>query len=118
MKLERLAEKLVPSQIVAKFDSMNDSQIRAAVIKHRYPKADLAGKSADYLMFRFDSLCEDFEEVDESAPARREMGRRMLGIGEGEERSDSESDPSQARLQMIKSGREEWKSNLAMSKKQ
>ena len=122
VKLERLAEKLVPSQIVAKFDSMSDDQVRATVIKHRHPKADLSGKSSDYLQMRFDTLCEDFEYVDEDARSlRRDAGRRMLGLdrndAEGEEHQDSEIDPNQARLKMIKTSRDEYKSNLSATKK-
>lgn len=117
VKLERRAEKLVPATIAHKFDSMSDNEIRAAVIKHRHPNADLDGKSRHYIESRFDHMCEDFED---EAPAadRREAGRRMLEIRtDGEDGERFDADPSQARAKMLKSGREEWKSPLSASKK-
>jgi hypothetical protein len=36
---------------------------------------------------------------------------------EGEEHQDSEIDPNQARLKMIKTSRDEYKSNLSATKK-
>ena len=117
VKLERNAEKMVPYEVAQKFDSMSDNEIRAAVIKHHNPRADLEGKSHVYIQARFDSMCESIEETDTSE-YRKEMGRRMLGI-DGEDRMDGseEVDPNAARLRMIKAGREEFKSNLSATKK-
>lgn len=118
VRLERQAEKLVPFDVAKRFDSMSDDEIRASVIKHHNPKADLKGKSSVYLEARFDSFAESFE--DESASeSRREAGKRMLGIdGEGNERFDGEDvDPNKARLKMVQSGREEYKQPLSASKK-
>jgi hypothetical protein len=110
VKLERQAEKLVPSELVAKFDSMSDDAIRACVIKHRHPKADLGGKSSVYLQSRFDSIV---ETIAESETSRREMGRAMLG-----ERMDSEvADPAAARRKMIESTKTMWTGPLSANRK-
>lgn len=113
-KLERQAEKLVPTSISKRFDSMNDKEILSAVIKFRHPKADLGEKSRSYLQSRFDSIVESIDE--EGTEVRAGAGKALLGIG----RMDSgmeETDPSQARLKMIGTGRELWKEKLSASKK-
>ena len=110
VKLEREAEKLVPAELCVKFDSMSDDEIRMAVIKHRHPKADLAGKSGVYLQSRFDSIV---ETVSESETTRREYGRHMLG-----ERMDTaELDPVDARRKMIESTRQLWTNSLSATRK-
>lgn len=123
VKLERNAEKMVPRETALKFDSMSDDEIRAEVIKHHHPKADLEGKSSTYLQSRFDHMCENFED-EESTESRREVGRRFMGSEErvdgaedGEGRFDGEVDPSKARLKMIQEGRAGYKANLAATKK-
>src|SRR5579875_1982482 len=118
--LERQAEKLVPFEVAKKFDSMSDDQIRKAVIKHHSPKAELDGKSTVYLQSRFDHLCESLEDEDGSTSLRAEAGRRMLGIRtDSDEREDGaeEVDPNQARLKMIQSSRDFYKSDLSARKK-
>jgi uncharacterized protein len=99
VKLERTAEALLPAETCAKFDSMSDDEIRSAVIKHRHPNADLAGKSAIYLQTRFDSITESLEE---SRKVRTGMGSAMM-------RADSNdgpaADPKSARMKMIEASR-------------
>ncbi|CAM6004903.1 unnamed protein product [Sphagnum balticum] len=118
VKLERQAEKLVPYEIAKKFDSMSDDQIRASVIKHKSPKADLEGKSSVYLQSRFDGLLETLEES--GAETRRHAGRAMLGlVSENGKRIDSvegEVDPDSARRTMIKASQDLWKSDLSRKK--
>lgn len=110
VKLERLAEKVLPRETVAKFDSMSDDEIRGEVIKHSRPGFDPKGKSTVYLQARFDSITEDLA-VGESV--RKEMGAHLLV-----NRMDSEeSDPMSKRRQMIETSREMWKQPLRASKK-
>lgn len=118
VKLERTAEKLVPFEVAQKFDGMSDDEIRSAVIKHKAPNADLEGKSTIYLQSRFDHLCEMLEE-DSSSEFRKEAGRHMLGAArtDGVKEDKYDADPAQARIKMITSGREEYKSSLSASKK-
>lgn len=116
-KLERQAEKLVPSTVSKKFDSMSDKEILASVIKYRHPKADLADKSRAYLQSRFDSIVETLEE--EGTRERQSAGKALLGLGGGrmdsEERADA--DPLQARKNMIRETRDLYKQPLSASKK-
>lgn len=116
-KLERQAEKLVPASVSNRFDSMSDKQILSAVIKYRHPKADLADKSKSYLQSRFDSITESLAE--EGTRERQSAGKALLGLGGGrfdsQERNDS--DPTQARLNMLKDSREMHKAPLSASKK-
>jgi hypothetical protein len=114
VKLERLADKIVPTTISAKFDSMSDDEIRAAVIKHRHPKADLQGKSSVYLQTRFDTIAESFEEGEST---RKEMGGALL-FGNGSRMDSREPvNPSDARRAMIEGTRALWKQPLSASKK-
>lgn len=119
VKLERQASQLVPFEVAKKFDSMSDDQVRAAVIKHKSPKADLEGKSSVYLQSRFDSLVETLEET--GAETRRNAGRAMLGLvsnnGERTDSADAEVDPTEARRKMINGSRDLWKSDLSARKK-
>lgn len=116
-KLERQAEKLVPFSVSKRFDSMSDSEILAAVIKTRSPKADLEGKGHVYLQSRFDSIVESLEE--EGTNDRQRAGKALLGAGgarfDAEERADS--DPEAARRKMISDTREMYKQPLAANKK-
>jgi len=112
VKLERQAEKLVPSEIAAKFDSMSDDAIRTAVIKNRRPKADLVGKSSVYLQSRFDGIVE--AEEDEGGAVRREMGKALLG---GRMDGKEQLNPDQSRQASIEASRNMWKENLSAVKK-
>ncbi len=110
VKLERDAARAVGSATVAKFDSMSDDELRAAVIKARYPKAELAGKSSAYLESRFDSIVEQFAE---SESVRRSMGGSLL------ERTDAMDvvDPAAARQKAHNDSKDAWKADLSASKK-
>ena len=113
VKLERQAEKLVPAEIAQKFDSMTDNQIRETVIKHRHPKADLAGKSEIYLQTRFDSMLELMEET--TTETRKEYGRALLGPDARFDGSDV--NPQKARMDAIRAGQDLWKSDLSAKRK-
>lgn len=107
------ASKLVPHEIAQKFDSMSDSKIRAAVIKHTSPHAEVEGKSDVYLQSRFDSIVE--ANLEASAEGRRKTGREMMGV---DERFDlSPADEFAARRKMVKESSELWKTNLSGYKK-
>jgi hypothetical protein len=97
-KLERKAMSLVPAETVAKFDSMSDTEILSAVIKHRHPNADLAGKSEVYIQTRFDSITESLEV---SATVRKGMGSAFMHTDSNEPAAD----PKAARAKMIEASR-------------
>jgi hypothetical protein len=109
VKLEKAAEKMVPDSISARFDSMSDNEIRAAVIQHRHPKTDLKGKSTTYLESRFDMMS---EELDQSEVVRREMGSKFLNS-----RMDGAESPDAARRRMIESSRKLAELPLSANKK-
>lgn len=110
VRLEKIAEQLVPTSLSSRFDSLSDDEIRATVIKHRSPKADLRGKSSVYLQSRFDTIAEALEASEVS---RREMGSAFLNS-----RMDAqEVSPNGARLKMVNNSRNEWQSPLSAVKK-
>lgn len=111
VRLERQAEKLVPSSVSTKFDSMSDDEIRSSVIKHRHPKADLSGKSSVYLQTRFDSITETMEEGE---TVRKEMGSSLLNTRMDKFES---ADPMNARRAMIDKSRSLYTEKLSASKK-
>lgn len=64
INLEAAAAKVLDEADVAKLDGMDDDQIRKAVIMAKQPDAKLDGKSAEYILARFDSLIENLDEED------------------------------------------------------
>jgi hypothetical protein len=112
VSLERRAEKLVPSNLASRFDSMSDHEIMATCIKHVRPNADLRGKSDVYLESRFDTIAEDLEKGES---IRKEMGSRF----HDHNRMDSvqESNPNSARLKSVNNSRNDWQLPLSAVKK-
>lgn len=108
VKLEKAAEKLLSSETVEKFDSMNDDELRKAIIKAKSPKADLEGKSSVYLEARCDSITEVLGETEST---HKEMGSSVLKT----EKFDSAS-PEEARKRAVNAGREMWKQPLTAVK--
>lgn len=110
-RLERQAEKLLPSETVNKFDTMSDDEIRAAVIVKRHPSAELSGKSTVYLQSRFDSIV---ETIAEGTSLRKEMGSHLLK----QNHMDSERvNPEAKRREAIQASKDFWKESLSASKK-
>jgi hypothetical protein len=87
--LETAGRKRLSKEDAEKLDSMSDDEIRKAVILAVQPKAELEGKSEDYLRARFDSVCELPEEKRDDG-----QGRKVVGSGEPAKPVDAE----QARL--------------------
>lgn len=80
LELERVAGKVLNSDEAAKLGEMTDGEIKNAVIMAKNPKANLDGKSEEYLQARFDSVVENLGE-DQSADAKQkaQMGERNDG---------------------------------------
>lgn len=114
VRLEKIAEQLVPASLATRFDGLSDDEIRATVIKHRCPNADLRGKSSTYLESRFDTIAETLEQ---SVNKRREMGGALLFGGGSRMDASQNLNPQSARLKMIDSSRKEWQSPLSAVKK-
>lgn len=111
--LERQAATLLPEEKVAKFDSMSDDEIRAAVIAQRDPKARLEGKSTTYLEVRFDSIMENVAVAQES---NRKMGETLLKRRTSRWDGD-ESSPEAARAKALDESRNAWKTDLTAVRK-
>jgi len=62
--LEKVASKHLDSESLEKIDSMDDKEIKIAVIQSKYDGFDAEGKSDDYLAARFDSIVESTEGDD------------------------------------------------------
>jgi hypothetical protein len=74
--LETAARERLPKEAVEKMDGMSDDDIRKAVILAKTPKADLEGKSSEYIGARFDAICEEPEE-----PRNDGQGNKVVGSG-------------------------------------
>ena len=59
VKLEKLSERYLDKNSLARLDSMSDIEIKKSLIKNMQPNANLEGKSDTYINARFDSVCED-----------------------------------------------------------
>lgn len=111
VKLIRTAEKMVPAELAARFDSLDDESIMATTIKHCSPSTDLHGKSTVYLETRFDLMA---EKISEGTALRKEMGSHLLNS-----RMDTfgDVDLKQARLKAIQNSKNEWQAPLSAVKK-
>jgi hypothetical protein len=106
--LETAAGKRLPKEEAEKLDSMSDDEIRKAVILAKTPKAELEGKSEDYLRARFDAICEEPEQKRDDG-----QGRKVVGSGKPHEPVDAEKArlDAQDRAQARSEGREPEKAS-------
>jgi hypothetical protein len=98
LDLERKASRIVKNY---KADGKSDDDIRRDVIAAMFPKASLEGKDATYLVARFDSAVELFEDGPNVA---LEGARRAAQSAQGS-RADSADDVEAARQKMIEFNR-------------
>lgn len=94
--LQTAAAKRLPKETVEKLDTMSDEDIRKAVILAKTPKAELEGKSDEYIQARFDTICDEPEE-------KRDDGQGRVVVGEGKPTKPVDAD--QARLDGIERAR-------------
>jgi hypothetical protein len=59
VKLEKLSERYLDRNVLARLDSMSDLEIKKRLIINSQPNAQLEGKSEVYINARFDSVMED-----------------------------------------------------------
>ena len=59
VKLEKLSERFLDRQTLARLDSLSDLEIKKRLIMNAQPNAQLEGKSEVYVNARFDSVMED-----------------------------------------------------------
>lgn len=100
---ERLAlEKVAEAAGVEKFDSLDDIELKKAVIKAVSPEAVMDGKGEDYINARFDVAAESLSASDEKA---KSLGEKILNGGRETEVMDSSS----SRQKMIDRQKNLWK---------
>ena len=104
LRLIRQAERVVGSQAALKFDSLTDDEIRAEVIKHVHPRAELDGKSSVYLEARFDSITEQVTTAESFRKGTEATKKQMAKY--------DNADPKAARAAYIEEQRNAWKSDL------
>lgn len=61
MDMERVANKVITGEKAKEIANMDDAAIKEAVIKAKFPKANLDGKEAAYIDARFDAAAEMIE---------------------------------------------------------
>jgi hypothetical protein len=85
IELEGVAKRVLAEEAVKKLDSMSNDDIVVEVIKARHKDFDVAGKSAEYLRARFDSIAEGLpdEQATKNAGA-------LGGDGSHSRRTDGE----------------------------
>jgi hypothetical protein len=110
--LVRSAEKLLPAKHGLKLDELADDEIRAAVVKAKFPKVQIEKlKDPIYLAARFDAL------VDEEAakPDVNEGLARLRGAGQRQDGAEggSLSSIDEARNRMIKDNGTAWENKAA-----
>lgn len=96
-----VAQAVIPAVDLKKISAMDSKALKVAVIKAKYPEANLDGKSDDYLQSRFDSIKEDTKITGSAANAQNRLDSSNLdddgGLG-GIQMSNADS----ARAKMIK----------------
>ncbi len=69
-ELMSVAQAVMSAPELGKLKGMDSAAIKVAVIKAKYPEANLDGKSADYVQSRFDSIKETVKVVGTDAQAQ------------------------------------------------
>lgn len=93
VKLQKIAESVLDSKVLARIDDMSDLEIKKEVIKARQKNANLDGKTAVYIQARFDALLEDMEPAPSQVIATPVEYRTKL--------DQQPADSSRARQAMI-----------------
>lgn len=106
------ATKHLAKDLHTKLDGMSDDEIRKAVVLTAFPKAELDGKSADYLASRYDSALEMLSDDKSGLSRQRETALGNgggTGTGTGTTNADAAPDPAKARKDMLESVTGAWK---------
>lgn len=78
--LLKVAQTVLDQKEHGKLDSMTDAEIKSAVIKAKFPSANLDGKTEVYIDARFDSISETLEfDPDAIGRSRQASGKRADG---------------------------------------
>ena len=103
VKLEKLAERYLDRNTLNRLDSMEDMEIKKALIQTLQPKAQLQGKNEAYLNARFDSICEDL-------PAEKAKVIAVPHMFKGDDNPEKDNaNAADARKRMMARQKEAWK---------
>lgn len=103
VKLEKLAERYLDRSTLNRLDSMEDLEIKKAIVQTLQPKSQLQGKSEVYINARFDAVCEDL-------PAEKAKVIAVPHMFKGDENPEKDTaNAAHARKQMIARQKEAWK---------
>lgn len=103
VKLEKLAERYLDRNTLNRIDSMDDLEVKKALIQTIQPKAQLGGKDANYINARFDSICEDL-------PSEKAKVIAVPHMFKGDENPEKDNaNANNARKAMIARQKEAWK---------
>jgi len=111
MGLEKVASHILPKEQVEKLDSMNDADIKRAVIMVDSPTAQLDGKSDIYIDTRFDSVA---EKVRARADFNSNFGK-ALAVHDIR-KDEAQPDPVAARRKSREADEREWQKPLSATK--
>lgn len=103
VKLEKLAERYLDRNTLNRIDSMEDIEVKKALIMSLQPKAQLQGKNEAYINARFDSICEDL-------PAEKAKVIAVPHMFKGDENPEKDNaNAFNSRKAMIARQKEAWK---------
>lgn len=102
-----VAQAVVPASDFKKIAAMDSQAIKIAVIKAKYPEANMDGKSEDYIQSRFDSIREDAKITGSAANAQNRLDSSNLDNEDGLDGFQG-SVADTARAKMIKRNQDAW----------
>ncbi len=101
MRVLKVAERVLPTDELAKLDAATDQAIMVAVIKAEVKGVNLDGKSEAYVEARFDGIAETIDAGDVKRPLGKDLNK---------ERTDgTEPDAEAARKRSMERSADAWK---------
>ncbi len=108
-KLEKVADRVLDEETVAKLDSMSDREVKEAIIKSDAKDADLEKKSDDYVDARYDHIAEG---ALKSGDANNKLGNLITN----KRKADAQTDVEKKRAESQKADSDAWKKPVGVSK--
>lgn len=100
---------------VKKLTGMDSKAIKIAIVKAKYPEANMDGKSDDYIQSRFDSVKEDAKVTGSAANAQNRLDSSELDADDGLG-GISMTNADSARAKMIKRNQERYLDPMGKNK--
>lgn len=107
VELETLARKAAGPE--ARFDGKKDREVKEAAILAKFPKAELVGKTDEYVSARFDAVIESITTVERTdAEAAESLAGTAVAVVAATKQARADS--STARAKMIEENKNAWRS--------